>query len=223
MSESIKDATVRKYDGTVARVAGNIFSGIAERIVGGNDTERASTEAVRFCVRHARLIVAETRRTESEATPNPEVELARLRSENATLRAAVRAIDIGDGADYFQARQAVARLSGLPVFSETFDGHVAVVANELAGLRTGGIGLIARERTRQSAKEGWTPAHDDQHETGELATAAAVYALHHTVRRGLIGWPWDLSWFKPKGPIADLTRAGALIAAEIDRLLRKQQ
>ena len=39
MSESIKDATVRKYDGTVARVAGNIFSGIAERIIGGNDAD----------------------------------------------------------------------------------------------------------------------------------------------------------------------------------------
>jgi hypothetical protein len=35
------------------------------------------------------------------------------------------------------------------------------------------------------------------------------------------GWPWGTSWFKPSGDdIRDLVKAGALIAAEIDRLQR---
>lgn len=34
------------------------------------------------------------------------------------------------------------------------------------------------------------------------------------------GWPFSLEWWKPKGAIEDLTRAGALIAAEIDRIQR---
>jgi hypothetical protein len=33
-------------------------------------------------------------------------------------------------------------------------------------------------------------------------------------------WPWNKSWWKPRNAIEDLTRAGALIAAEIDRLQR---
>lgn len=33
------------------------------------------------------------------------------------------------------------------------------------------------------------------------------------------GWPWDMKWWKPsKDPIKNLIKAGALIAAEIDRL-----
>jgi hypothetical protein len=34
-------------------------------------------------------------------------------------------------------------------------------------------------------------------------------------------WPWDLSWLKPSpDPKHNLVKAGALIAAEIDRLNR---
>ncbi len=34
-------------------------------------------------------------------------------------------------------------------------------------------------------------------------------------------WPWGKSWWKPSDdPIRDLEKAGALIAAEIDRRLR---
>jgi hypothetical protein len=36
-------------------------------------------------------------------------------------------------------------------------------------------------------------------------------------------WPWDPSWWKPSpDPIRNLVKAGALIAAEIDRLQRRQ-
>ena len=43
---------------------------------------------------------------------------------------------------------------------------------------TSGIEAIAAERQRQIEAEGWTPGHDDTHDRGELARAAACYALH---------------------------------------------
>src|SRR5437870_10325274 len=91
-----------------------------------------------------------------------------------------------------------------------------------------GIELIAEERARQIADEGWTPKHDDEHCNGELAEAAACYAFESS-RHAHMGrptrhpppdWPWDDEWWKPKDQIRDLVRAGALIAAEIDRLQR---
>lgn len=101
-----------------------------------------------------------------------------------------------------------------------------------------GIELIADERERQVAKEGWTADHDDQHGSGELADAAACYAAGEPIyfeRRRTIGgspklpvihfenvWPFDCGWYKPKRDrIRNLVRAGALIAAEVDRLQRQ--
>lgn len=85
-----------------------------------------------------------------------------------------------------------------------------------------GIELIAAERQRQQEREGWTASHDDTHRRGELARAACCYALQHTTVTGrAIRWPWSRDWWKPKEPVQNLVRAGALIAAEIDRLQRK--
>ena len=84
---------------------------------------------------------------------------------------------------------------------------------------------IAKERKRQIAEEGYTPSHDDGYVRLELAKAAACYVLHDTgclyyasSAPGL--WPWNPQWWKPSERIRDLTKAGALIAAEIDRLER---
>lgn len=76
---------------------------------------------------------------------------------------------------------------------------------------------VAAERQRQTTVEGWTPEHDDEHDRGELAAAAACY-LHHDSFLGL--WPWDFSWFKPTNRRRDLVKAGALIVAEIERIDR---
>ncbi len=89
-----------------------------------------------------------------------------------------------------------------------------------------GVVLISMERRRQILDERWHAAHDDQHEEGELAMAAASYAVNSSDPGGPDDrppstWPWELQWWKPKTPIQDLIRAGALIAAEIDRRLRK--
>lgn len=88
-----------------------------------------------------------------------------------------------------------------------------------------GIESIAAERTRQIEVEGWTSAHDDANDLHQLAVAAACYALSAAGWSFIVDvWPrtWSRSWFKPKDKRADLVRAGALIAAEIDRIDRKK-
>ena len=83
-----------------------------------------------------------------------------------------------------------------------------------------GINLIEAERDRQQYMEGWSEEHDDKHVNNELALAAACYAVPDVFSQGY--WPptWDLSWHKSTTRIRDLVKAGALIAAEIDRLQR---
>lgn len=92
-----------------------------------------------------------------------------------------------------------------------------------------GAALIADERLRQTDGEGHTDEGDDTYQHRELLKAAECYLLygyagplaHMYNAPAPADWPWDRSWWKPHNPIRDLTRAGALIAAEIDRLLRK--
>lgn len=91
-----------------------------------------------------------------------------------------------------------------------------------------GAERIAAERQRQLDEEGWTPEHDDAWDSGELIEAAGCYArgaspryVHFRNGRVPGDWPWDDEWFKHSDdPIRNLEKAGALIAAEIDRLQR---
>lgn len=87
-----------------------------------------------------------------------------------------------------------------------------------------GAELIAKERSRQITEEGWSESHDDSHEGNELAWAAATYILDliHPEGEHYKLWPWDSQDYKPTpdNPIRQLTKAGVLIAAEIDRLQR---
>lgn len=84
---------------------------------------------------------------------------------------------------------------------------------------------IARERERQIEDEGWTPEHDDEHDLGHMAVAAACYAMKSTENyehKALPDeWPWDTERWKPTTPRRDLVKAAALIVAEIERLDRK--
>lgn len=113
-----------------------------------------------------------------------------------------------------------------------------------------GVELIARERTRQLTIKGWSPEHDDEHDGAQISFAASCYAHvsgflsngteldrsygGNAVLRSIYlsdeidprrvpRWPWGDEWWKPSDdPIRNLEKAGALIAAEIDRLLRLQ-
>ncbi len=94
-----------------------------------------------------------------------------------------------------------------------------------------GVELIAEERKRQIEEEGWTPEHDAQHVEGELAMAACYYAVYAQLMEGVLPiwpeefWPttWEIQWAKRQGgnvpTLRDLVKAGALVAAEIDRRL----
>ena len=90
-------------------------------------------------------------------------------------------------------------------------------------LKKTGIELIAEERQRQIEEEGWTSEHDKQWKGSELCRAAACYIARPSwVSTPLWPhWPFDISWWKPSphDRIRELQKAGALIAAEIDRLL----
>ena len=111
-----------------------------------------------------------------------------------------------------------------------------------------GIELITEERLEQLEKHNWTSKHDDKHKSGELAYAAAICAstlriyhkheyannIHFDVL-AMKGWKLPLNWDgnvlldNCKNPLLNssykirihqLKVAGALIAAEIDRLNR---
>jgi len=97
-----------------------------------------------------------------------------------------------------------------------------------------GAERIAAEIKRQIEKEGWDAEYDDEQEDGQLASAAACYALQNYKSYFQIScydnyfidlydilWPWDEEYWKPTHvKIRNLEKAVALISAEIDRLLR---
>lgn len=87
-----------------------------------------------------------------------------------------------------------------------------------------GVELIALERQRQIEEEGY---NEDVYfnPSEELANAAVCYALPRYCREynehgKPILWPWHSQSWKPtpNDRIRELVKAGALIAAEIDRL-----
>lgn len=91
-----------------------------------------------------------------------------------------------------------------------------------------GIDMIAAERERH-ALEGWTGEHDDGHDNGELRDAAMSYLFAAAHTEGVMalhphpphGWPFRREDWKPSpDELRNLVKAGALIAAEIDRVMR---
>ena len=98
------------------------------------------------------------------------------------------------------------------------------------------IAAILAERRRQVSVEGWTPEHDDSHTDGDLAKAAAAYALNASsdanhaagvrlaeLKIAPTAWPWCSTWWKPRHRRRDLVRAGALVVAELERLNRAEE
>ncbi|KAA0017133.1 hypothetical protein F0A16_14100 [Salinicola corii] len=89
------------------------------------------------------------------------------------------------------------------------------------------LAAVARERRRQVDAEGWTAEHDDTHVTGEIAKAAACYALPQDMprrdRHVMTLWPWDGAWWNPTTDLRNLEKAGALTLAEMERIARAKQ
>jgi len=93
-----------------------------------------------------------------------------------------------------------------------------------------GIELITEERERQLTK--WPSKHDDLHFQGEILQGALSYIEISAYNKESPPesvemehwWPWDLETFKPGNPVDGircLVKAGAMIAAEIDRIQRR--
>lgn len=96
-------------------------------------------------------------------------------------------------------------------------------------VKSEGAQLITLERARQIDGEGWSDGHDDEHINRSLLFAAIAYMqtaidpMRSTDEIRHFYWPWDAKWWKPSHDlIRNLVKAGALIAAEIDRRKRAQ-
>ena len=88
-----------------------------------------------------------------------------------------------------------------------------------------GLDHISAERRKQIYNRGWSAEHDDTHTSEQLAEAAAFYAIPPKYGHMLVFWPWRgfPHGKEEKSRIKQLAAAGALIAAEIDRLLRESK
>lgn len=91
-----------------------------------------------------------------------------------------------------------------------------------------GLVLINAERKRQLNKLGYDNAHDaKENKDGQLVAAAILYATPPKLR-SIKDWPWgttnEADGFHPtpENRVKELTKAAALIAAEITRLVTKK-
>jgi len=125
-----------------------------------------------------------------------------------------------------EAHRLAGKVEGVELAIYDVEKEVARQAAMRAGLHR-----IAFERQRQLEAEGWTARHDAEHKRGELAIAAACYAVKDTEASCVVGagdrgyvdaWPWAAEWDKRStdSRLRRLEKAGALIAAEIDRLVK---
>lgn len=95
----------------------------------------------------------------------------------------------------------------------------------------GGVSLISTERERQVDLEGFWPNEDLCYKDNELVRAAACYLCTPFLESWITAegknfissgfWPFQETWWKPspQDRIRELQKAGALIAAEIDRII----
>jgi hypothetical protein len=117
-------------------------------------------------------------------------------------------------------------------FSETGEDY-ALLVEWINDAMTLGAALIVAERERQIHEKGYTVEHDDQHEDDELSIAALHYVEASTdtelgIAEVLPELPEDWHCGKDlkrvdcthEERIAYLMKAGALLASEIDRLVR---
>lgn len=125
--------------------------------------------------------------------------------------------------------------SGLPVdepfYTITLSEIIAALGS--LGITSQALTDIHAERRRQVEQKGWTPEHDDEHASDEIAALACFYAMPPAAR------DWDASstgygqtlgaailpdgWAVKVGDRRrELVKAGALIVAEIQRLDRTE-
>lgn len=83
-----------------------------------------------------------------------------------------------------------------------------------------GIEQITEERNKQISKYRYNGYHDSKYKNMELLGCALAY-LNSAIFGASIGsedWPFSNDSFKDEGYTENLKKAGAFIAAELDRL-----
>lgn len=133
----------------------------------------------------------------------------------------------------------------LNVLADANESLRAALVERGRGTTGAGVDLIANERARQESEKGYTLEYDYRHDRGQLAMAAVCYASaaartriytrrdHADQTSYRDPFPWDQDARPRQGnvlavdDVSDedavrlLVKAGALIAAEIDRIARK--
>lgn len=92
----------------------------------------------------------------------------------------------------------------------------------MGNFKSPGLVKIVQERRRQVEEEGYDADHDDGYVEGELALAAADLLLEGADPMNIED-PWGLKARHKGNRIRQLEIAGALVAAELDRLLRTEE
>lgn len=140
------------------------------------------------------------------------------------------AVAVPDGYVLVPIKPTRAMIDSMPPVEE--DGYwamyeAAIAAAPKVATPTSALTDIAAERRRQIEAEGWTPERDDKYRPYVLSGAAGCYAMHtlaYPAGDPPPAWPFAASWWKPSAdPRRNLVKAGALIAAEIERLDRAAQ
>ncbi len=136
-------------------------------------------------------------------------------------------VDIGR----FEVRVAHLSMNAFKLIEEEVkENSFAIKLSEINKVKSG-VDLISEERKKQ-LKE-YTPIHDDEHTDCAIAITA-LYLIAHNLEyvsvedelyedTGVYNSDWGLPKKHEDDRIKQLTIAGALIAAEIDRLNRKEE
>lgn len=164
-----------------------------------------------------------------------------LLAENSRLRAALEpfaalAADLDAERVLFPAAddEPVTRLFAAPTVGDCRRAAELLAEEPPEDTDMDAVQLIALERARQRIGKGYTPEHDDEHRNGSLLHAGVLLALDvagHELKGcdppNLSGpWPDALCLAVREKHAGDdvrrLTIAGAMICAEIDRLIRER-
>lgn len=154
--------------------------------------------------------------------------------------------DVGSSNDDYVANSALALPASMHLCRDCAVAVQRSLVNYDPGAPLSGAERIAKERERQITEKGWTAEHDDEHADEHLLAAAICYAVNKAenhqgkiitgfkeegsyfsfttvIRSRPPIWPWDPKFDKREATdrMTSLAKAGALIAAEYDRLQRE--
>lgn len=172
------------------------------------------------------LTAALLRQISADRAYDNEQELCRLQDENRRLKESAQYAR--SSFDYLNRRldAIAARNSQLAIDLRAADAKAEAAvqtASEIIEVSrpslSNGLGKVCAEVARVRIEEGFSPADDDKLVNYQLSKAAACYVLG--VKLSI--WPWMDKWWHPGSRLQNLVKAGQLIVAEIDRLLRLER